>query len=185
MATALVFLLDFNPRTHVGCDLRVIFKRRCSLISIHAPTWGATFLSSCSAIRQLISIHAPTWGATFRIVFLPVNYHISIHAPTWGATSATAKIPQKLLYFNPRTHVGCDYIASFTNGVENKFQSTHPRGVRLCNSQDTPKVVVFQSTHPRGVRLLSFVISTVLFLFQSTHPRGVRPTRSAMLIPIR
>ena len=34
--------IDFNPRTHVGCDqIRCIMEHACA-ISIHAPTWGAT-----------------------------------------------------------------------------------------------------------------------------------------------
>ena len=91
-----------------------------------------------------------------------------------GVRPATAKIPQKLLYFNPRTHVGCDslggdvcallaisihaptwgatgYMSSFTNGVE-KFQSTHPRGVRHARAGVQVSQALFQSTHPRGVR---------------------------------
>jgi len=79
-----------------------------------------------------------------------------------------------------------------------KFQSTHPRGVRLiCSWQSgqgttgfnprthagcdrKPQLYilppeVFQSTHPRGVRLLLEVKDYGTQTFQSTHPRGVRP----------
>ena len=34
------------------------------VISIHAPTWGATYFRYWSHNALLISIHAPTWGAT-------------------------------------------------------------------------------------------------------------------------
>ncbi len=54
-----------------------------------------------------ISIHAPTWGATIEFRLLLNDWTISIHAPTWGAT-VTVKVSPPLLYFNPRTHVGCD-----------------------------------------------------------------------------
>ena len=33
---------DFNPRTHVGCDVRRGLPCHWFSISIHAPTWGAT-----------------------------------------------------------------------------------------------------------------------------------------------
>ena len=33
----------------------------------------------------------------------------------------------------------------------------------------------FQSTHPRGVRLFLVTALLVVTVFQSTHPRGVRP----------
>ena len=35
-------LVDFNPRTHVGCDMDVKYLTGMIYISIHAPTWGAT-----------------------------------------------------------------------------------------------------------------------------------------------
>ena len=55
-----------------------------------------------------------------------------------------------------------------------KFQSTHPRGVRLhCPVRRNPQVV-FQSTHPRGVRPNDEEVDLGKKAFQSTHPRGVR-----------
>ena len=77
----------------------------------------------------LVSIHAPTWGATSTWRFSGKGKHVSIHAPTWGATHAPAPYlfykrfqsthprgvrPQaqnailSTTSFNPRTHVGCD-----------------------------------------------------------------------------
>ena len=98
---------------------------------------------------------------------------VSIHAPTRGAT-----------YY------------PLINADVWKFQSTHPRGVRLWMMHRASRSKQFQSTHPRGVRLsfwssalrkLSFnprthegcdrtVVkgSIKYYLFQSTHPRGVR-----------
>ena len=54
-----------------------------------------------------ISIHAPTWGATEVPHQAGEDEEISIHAPTWGATVSVPHI-----------------------GLEEIFQSTHPRGVR-------------------------------------------------------
>ena len=34
---------DFNPRTHVGCDTKRKSLCQTWKISIHAPTWGATY----------------------------------------------------------------------------------------------------------------------------------------------
>ena len=153
----LVSSSNFNPRTHVGCDLnglqiehRVLFQsthpcgvrlfnffrmfmsflfqsthpcgvRRWfsiryvlrSTISIHAPMWGATIAWETSDQWTDISIHAPMWGATGfrpdgRIFFI-----ISIHAPMWGATSYRRYWASRWYYFNPRTHVGCDYCLRF------------------------------------------------------------------------
>ena len=38
--------LRFNPRTHMGCDvLRFVTLPFRTMVSIHAPTWGATKLT--------------------------------------------------------------------------------------------------------------------------------------------
>ena len=100
--------LYFNPRTHVGCDQVRQSLDFGLLISIHAPTWGATYSSLSSHESQSISIHAPTWGATATVLPVGSGVTISIHAPTWGATRFLLFIRRILLI----------------------FQSTHPRGVR-------------------------------------------------------
>ncbi len=79
--------VNFNPRTHVGCDLVMcVSPVQLTRISIHAPTWGATKLTDNTLIYTSISIHAPTWGATQRHKQSGHYRTISIHAPTWGAT---------------------------------------------------------------------------------------------------
>ena len=58
---------------------------------------------------QDISIHAPTKGATIMGVDNISNAkEISIHAPTKGATYYTPNWVWYPIYFNPRTHEGCD-----------------------------------------------------------------------------
>ena len=55
----------FNPRPHVGGDLCACYQ--CVLVvivSIHAPTWGATDYNDRTVMLDPVSIHAPTWGAT-------------------------------------------------------------------------------------------------------------------------
>ena len=123
--------LNFNPRTHVGCDKGTVMKKNnnssisihaptwgatpiymlatsLSGISIHAPTWGATPLLAMHSDKSGISIHAPTWGATLSSSEDEAAAEISIHAPTWGATSAARSPSGTPVNFNPRTHVGCD-----------------------------------------------------------------------------
>ena len=100
----------FNPRTHVGCD----FPTRAVLTS-HTNFNPRTHVG-CDAERmgfvvpKSISIHAPTWGATRDGARLRGIMSISIHAPTWGATWIISVVQRQIC----------------------KFQSTHPRGVRLC-----------------------------------------------------
>ncbi|MGZ7236658.1 hypothetical protein ACXWOK_10710, partial [Streptococcus pyogenes] len=52
------------------------------------------------------------------------------HAPMWGATLGKNKRVRRILYFNPRTHVGCDIQMRTIKKAGSLFQSTHPCGVR-------------------------------------------------------
>ena len=76
-----------------------------------------------------VSIHAPAWGATTAGRRHDEGFQVSIHAPAWGATPIISKIPRSM-----------------------RFQSTHPRGVRLWPPWIRRYGSWFQSTHPRGVR---------------------------------
>ena len=122
-----------------------------------------------------ISIHAPAKGATFPAYGKFYPSFISIHAPAKGATSSNSP----------------------AGSGPGKFQSTHPRRVRLELDIAAFHAAVFQSTHPRRVRPRCPVMppqrenisihapakgATIrhaagLLLrtgFQSTHPRRVR-----------
>ena len=62
------FLYDFNPRSHERSDTMLIHLSIGSVISIHAPTRGATRTGRIKASTgTAISIHAPTRGATIII----------------------------------------------------------------------------------------------------------------------
>ena len=99
---------DFNPRSHEGSD-----RSNCEpvidlLISIHAPTRGATVLCFCVVVELDISIHAPTRGATKDVHRLQCLCYISIHAPTRGATLFIMYVATPERNFNPRSHEGSD-----------------------------------------------------------------------------
>ena len=113
----------------MGRDLWLVHHALAELVSIHAPTWGATrrnapivevveFQSTRPRGARLevldtlagdlaVSIHAPTWGATSPHGRGHLVDIVSIHAPTWGATDL------------PEFHDN-----------DKEFQSTRPRGAR-------------------------------------------------------
>ena len=143
--------IDFNPRTHVGCDQDGHGQHCRSAISIHAPTWGATLVLIAYDAVLVISIHAPTWGATD---------DVKMDAPSAIFQST-----------HPRG------VRLTTRGIHTyttRFQSTHPRGVRLDTIEYINDQMIFQSTHPRGVRPNTKAVVRASSEFQSTHPRGVR-----------
>ena len=81
-----------------------------------------------------------------RILFS--KHPISIHAPVKGATWATSIQLRGVLYFNPRTREGCDYIRGAGNPHIEDF---NPRTREGCDGESgayLAESVVFQSTHP-------------------------------------
>ena len=110
---------DFNPRSYKRSDDGCNSSFRFTIISIHAPTRGATLASVFHCCIVVISIHAPTRGATHVCVrrhflhfdFNPRSYKrsdfkrfyqflqsfISIHAPTRGATAKMHNNPYTYL----------------------------------------------------------------------------------------
>ncbi len=64
----------FNPRPHAGGDIQRGFDTmRLEIVSIHAPTRGATWLTSLMHPCGIVSIHAPTRGATAKNTYFPLN----------------------------------------------------------------------------------------------------------------
>ena len=141
----------FNPRSHEGSDILLNYPRRDSMISIRAPTKGATYEKIVKSFITKISIHAPTKGATAGALNKPMSQMISIHAPTKGATlsvaNSVAGIPisihaptkgatlrnifayQLLLISIHAPTKGATHTIT-GNGIENIFQSTLPRRER-------------------------------------------------------
>ena len=80
-------ILYFNPRSYKRSDCARKSDQVLSVISIHAPTRGAT--DSCRLC-----------------VWIDI---ISIHAPTRGATIASHKVAMLFMYFNPRSYKRSDW----------------------------------------------------------------------------
>ena len=130
-SSSIFFCKYFNPRTYVRCDdYYDVDDVLDAIISIHAPTWGATFSFSGIAGCPEISIHAPTWGAT-ELPPLPISsVSISIHAPTWGATCNKFNV---LWRHDISIHAPTWGATLFSNSARRlalSFQSTHLREVR-------------------------------------------------------
>ena len=68
-------IICFNPRTHTGCDSYLVKCDIVVVVSIHAPTRGATASYLYNMIKDNVSIHAPTRGATV----CKVTYYKSIN----------------------------------------------------------------------------------------------------------
>ena len=89
-----------------------------------------------------------------------------------------SQVPHTLFHFNPRSRVGNDFAWNSLFAFFTLFQSTFPRGERLCVLFNVLHHAQFQSTFPRGERHSQNSHAPLFHLFQSTFPRGERQSRS-------
>ena len=174
MRLQLARVIRFNPRSHMRSDAQEVFHQQRGDVSIHAPTWGATYANANNASSNSFQSTLPHGerqaSAAFSIGFSCFNprshmgsdvieeiiersnLEVSIHAPAWGAT------PKRLKQ----------------NGVLSEFQSTLPHGERRELRQKQYRNHMFQSTLPHGERPLPNVSDLMVVSFQSTLPHGER-----------
>ena len=135
----------------MGCDDKDTGFLSRPVISIHAPTWGATQGNRCFPYDlQFQSTHPrgvrhQKWSGTYAVAYFNPRTHV-------GCDCADSERLSFFYNFNPRTHVGCD---TDVNGQSRLgFISIHAPtwGATLTTPHDTTERP-FQSTHPRGVRL--------------------------------
>ena len=117
-------IVDFNPRTHVGCDcshcsIKHVSKNFNPRTHVGCDTIYATVLYA-SCLFQ--STHPCGVRLTCKRGSLSPSF-ISIHAPMWGATRPSVIIAVRSLDFNPRTHVGCD--SDSKDSVAGRWISIH------------------------------------------------------------
>ena len=77
----------------------------------------------------IVSIHAPTWGATGGLHRLLYRRRVSIHAPTWGATCRLCSTMYASMFQSTPPRGGRQHLA-VGGGSPFRFQSTPPRGGR-------------------------------------------------------
>ncbi len=82
---------------------------RTHIVSIHAPTRGATLSEVAEGITASVSIHAPTRGATYIYIIYYFRNKFQSTLPR-GERLIALKTPPNLSCFNPRSHEGSDSI---------------------------------------------------------------------------
>ena len=122
---SLSLLSNFNPRSHKGSDALV-------------PD---------VAFETLISIHAPTRGATLTVFTRRYLYYISIHAPTRGATNWSHKPVPPFDNFNPRSHKGSDLLPSSNYHDHNDF---NPRSHKGSDHTQSATIIKPTNFNPRS-----------------------------------
>ena len=190
--------ISFNSRAHGGRDTGPPRGPRGGrMVSIHAPTGGATLPYSTVQYGTVRSIHAPTGGATpplrlFCLIrhsyvqftrprgarrtaylALPGMDRVSIHAPTGGATLADRRGRLVCDGFNSRAHGGRDRHWQILSPSGDCFNS-RAHGGRDVVMRFHAYILAFQFTRPRGARQPSISACAEQVMFQFTRPRGAR-----------
>ena len=186
---------SFNPRTHVGCDESKLVNNAKTKVSIHAPTWGATYWYRsyntyflCFNPRTHVGCDTSFYKVPLRTLWFQSTHprgvrqrqdkaikaqKVSIHAPTWGATRRPCRdIPEVRVSIHAPTWGATSCIASCScAGCFN------PRTHVGCDPLVRGLTVLVLRFNPRthvGCDTVKKACSRVPFMFQSTHPRGVR-----------
>ena len=164
-------LARFNSRAHGGRDTPFWANPRRKTFQFTRPR-GARRLLAVLPCHFVVSIHAPTGGATLRGAPCDKVLRVSIHAPTGGATLADG-LPHGRRRFNSRAHGGRDSSARSAR-ASSLFQFTRPRGAR----QKINYYVIggqYVSIHaPTGGATPSAKKCLRGKRFQFTRPRGAR-----------
>ena len=138
------------------------------MVSIHAPTRGATVLSR-SGIRPMVSFNPRTHTGCDKFLLVHNLFSLMFQSThPHGVRHICTLEPLPPSGFNPRTHTGCDTIKAMRKRKRYRFQSTHPHGVRRYTAVHKACAALFQSTHPHGVRPISRICAEA---HRSFNPR--------------
>ena len=109
-ATTLTFYRSFNPHTHTGCDVILIYKNTITKsFNPHTHT-GCDILKSPERLQYYVSIHTPIQGVTSLLLWCLASKSVSIHTPIQGVTHRGCRCEEGGWGFNPHTHTGCDLL---------------------------------------------------------------------------
>ena len=187
---------DFNPRSHKGSDKVCCQPIPVHIISIHAPTRGATInrtLQPCIAANFNPRSHKGSDGSLIMISKQFMNFNprshkgsdiarssfllfkiISIHAPTRGATDTARQVLRIPQYFNPRSHKGSDGSSPVPCITGKNFNPRSHKGSDGLYWQHCQAVTNFNPRSHKGSDKDAGTPLIMVLVFQSTLPQGER-----------
>ena len=121
--------LCFNSRPRMGGDEVVIFLPVGNPFQLTPPHGGRLSLLLELQLVTIVSTHAPAWGATASCGHFGDNFSVSTHAPAWGATSISLAATSKARVSTHAPAWGATMIPSISEGIP-AFQLTPPHGGR-------------------------------------------------------
>ena len=152
---ALLFGIDFNPRTPCGV-------RRCGEVKYNEAVRNFNPRTPCGVRparfgdyteERMISIHAPLAGCD--CIWSPLLVFVSVFQSTHPLRGATKRLPK--------------------TGLLDEFQSTHPlRGATIGSSSAAVNVYISIHAHLTGCDLESNARYLAVLNFNPRTPHGVR-----------
>ena len=121
------------------------------VVSIHAPTRGATALNILIRDRDQFQSTLPRGERPSTHTRMPLKPVFQSTLPRGERPRSSARLGSSRC-FNPRSHEGSDPINRHSRSTLFLFQSTLPRGERRHHTKRATRRIVFQSTLPRGER---------------------------------
>ena len=130
--TVVSLMVDFNPRSHEGSDGGSGSDPGFQPISIHAPTRGAT-QRPFRRLQMLLYFNPRSHEGSDKTynprLICPRNFNPRSHEGSDGGQAPWGIAGKD---FNPRSHEGSDALRPSSSYGLTLFQSTLPRGERLC-----------------------------------------------------
>ena len=157
----------FNPRTRVGCDLRSVTSITLWMMFQSTHPRGVRHVVYHDVDPStVVSIHAPAWGATLDYSQRATFFAFQSTHPR-GVRLGTMVFIGSFTSFNPRTRVGCD-------GADNTTLPSSPVSIHApawgatpcsCDSRELRRV----SIHAPAWGATVMVIDKLAYTFVSIH----------------
>ncbi len=102
-------ILCFNPRPRMGATPFTLVSPAGREVSIHAPAWGATLISSSVAITILMFQSTPPHGGDPNSAFSVAPFTLFQSTPPLGGDKVGSNPASDIDSFNPRPRMGGDF----------------------------------------------------------------------------
>ena len=129
----ITLLNSFNPRSHMGSDGRVFLSDCQRYVSIHAPTWGATYDKVGNKGMTQFQSTLPH-GERQRLSALIDKELVFQSTLPHGERQVVTTQQPTTERFNPRSHMGSDPHTTAHTKLQSQFQSTLPHGERRTSN---------------------------------------------------
>ena len=127
---------SFNPRTRVGCDRSPVVCAKMARLFQSTHPRGVRLRRRRSDGYAGISFNPRTRVGCDTCRASSTCWRASFNPRTRVGCDVRSRMPSPMAScFNPRTRVGCDRFSFSVSSIPERFQSTHPRGVRLTLSE--------------------------------------------------